>query len=123
MIQNANVSVKDMQTGLEALKKFPDVTMYIVPEATLLTSGDNPTIMQDMLAQCGAMQTAMTIFDIIGGENPDPITWTDDITNFRNSTGNNDLKYGSAYYPFLNTTIVTSDLVDYTNINGGIQPC
>ncbi|MEL6560033.1 MAG: phage tail sheath C-terminal domain-containing protein [Bacteroidota bacterium] len=119
LIQNANLSVKDMQTGLQALKKFPDVTMYIVPEATLLTSGDNLTIMQDMLAQAGAMQTAMTIFDIIGGQDPDPISWPDDITNFRNSTGNNDLKYGSAYYPFLNTTIVTSDLVDYTNINGG----
>ncbi|MGB3466735.1 MAG: phage tail sheath C-terminal domain-containing protein, partial [Cyclobacteriaceae bacterium] len=119
LIQNPNVKVSDMTAGLKKLKKFPDVTMYIVPEATLLTANDNLTIMQDMLTQCGDMQTAMSIFDVIGGQNPDPINWTEDITNFRNDTGNNDLKYGTAYYPFLQATVVTSDQVDYTNLNGG----
>ena len=45
--------------------------------------------------------------------------WTNDILNFRNSTGNDFLKYGVAYYPDLITTVVPLDAVDYTNINGG----
>lgn len=119
LIQNGNVKVVDMIKGLEALKKIAEVTMYICPEATLLNQADNQAVMQNMLKQCDEMQTAMSIFDIIGGEAPDPVTWSDDITTFRQNTGSDGLKYSAAYYPFLNTMITTADQVDYTNIQAG----
>lgn len=118
-IVNPNVLVTDMEKGLEALKKVPEVTMYIFPEATLLSPADNGTLMELTLVQCGSMQTAVGIFDIIGGREPDPILWPDDIQNFRNATGNNCLKYGVAYYPYLRTTVVPINEVSYVNINGG----
>lgn len=118
-IVNPNVKLSDLQTGLSALEKVDEVTMYVAPEATLLTLDDNSTLMEQMLMQSGSMMTAMSLFDIIGGDAPDPILYTQDIENFRNSTGNNSLNFGAAYYPFLNTTITESDEISYENTNGG----
>ena len=118
-IVNPNVLVTDMEKGLATLKKVPEVTMYVFPDATLIPPADNETLMELTLAQCGSMKTAVAIFDIIGGREPDPILWGNDITNFRNSTGNNFLEYGVAYYPYLKTTAVPINQVTYNNINGG----
>jgi len=97
----------------------PEPTMYIIPEATLLAPADNETLMQAMLAQANQMQTAVCIFDLIGGNTPDPTLWTEDISNFRNSTGVAGLKYGIAYYPFIGTTIMQNSDIDFTNLFGG----
>ncbi|MEO9571575.1 MAG: phage tail sheath C-terminal domain-containing protein [Polaribacter sp.] len=93
--------------------------MYICPEATLLPVAANGTLMQEMLLQNDEMGTAVSIFDIIGGRNPDPIMYTNDIETFRNNTGANGLKYGTAYYPFIGTTIMQNSDIDYTNLFGG----
>lgn len=118
-IVNPNVSLKQLQAGIALLDKENEVTMYVVPEATLLSKAENGTLMQSMLIQNGDMGTAMSIFDIIGGRDPDPIMYMEDITAFRNSTGNNSLKFGSAYYPYLVTTITANSDISYENINGG----
>lgn len=55
-IVNPNVLVTDMEKGLAALKKIPEVTMYICPEATLLSLADNGTLMELTLAQCDASE-------------------------------------------------------------------
>ncbi|GAB5526599.1 MAG: hypothetical protein Roseis2KO_44710 [Roseivirga sp.] len=118
-IVNPNVSLKQLQAGVALLEKENEVTMYVVPEATLLSAAENSTLMQSMLIQNGDMGTAMSIFDIIGGREPYPIMYMDDITAFRNSTGNNSLKFGTAYYPYLITTITSNTEISYENINGG----
>ena len=105
--------------GLSLLKNEEEPTMYICPEATLLTVENNGTLMQEMLLQCTEMQTAVCIFDIIGGKDPDPILYTNDITEFRNRTGTFGLNYGTAYYPFIGTTIMQNEDIDYTNLFGG----
>lgn len=118
-ISNMNVKLADLQAALQAAKKQADITMYVIPEATLLADGDYSTLMQTMLEQSSTLGTAMSILDVKGGREPDPLLWKQNIQNFRNWTGNNGLSYGAAYYPFLKTTIVPVDQVDYTNINGG----
>jgi Bacteriophage tail sheath protein len=72
-----------------------------------------------MLLQCSQMQTAVSIFDIIGGDDPDPILYKQDIETFRESTGMTGLNFGAAYYPFLGTTIMQDADIDYTNLFGG----
>jgi len=42
-----------------------------------------------------------------------------DIKAFRNHTGENGLKYGTAYYPFVGTTIMQASDIDYINLFGG----
>lgn len=118
-IVNTNVQLSDLMNGLQLLKNEQDPTMYICPEATLLTPDNNGTLMQAMLLQCTEMQTAISIFDIIGGKDPDPIMYPNDIDAFRSRTGNMGLNYGTAYYPFIGTTIMQSEDIDYTNLFGG----
>ncbi|MCH9659513.1 MAG: phage tail sheath subtilisin-like domain-containing protein [Bacteroidetes bacterium] len=118
-ILNPNVQVNDLMGGLALLKNEVEPTMYICPEATLLSVGNNGMLMQEMLLQNTEMQTAISIFDIIGGRNPDPILYTNDIEAFRDNTGVNGLNYGTAYYPFIGTTIMQTTDIDYTNLFGG----
>lgn len=117
-LNNPNVKMADLQAGLALLKNEEEPTMYICPEATLLSSDDNSTLMQSMLLQADDMMTTVCIFDIIGGRQPDPILYTNDIETFRNSTGSLGLKYGVSYYPFIGTTITPQSEIDYTNLFG-----
>lgn len=118
-IVNSNVKLNDLLGGLALLKNKLEPTMYICPEATLLSIEENGMLMQAMLSQNTEMQTAVSIFDVIGGRNPDPILWTEYITAFRNNTGGNGLSFGTAYYPFIGTTIMQFEDIDYTNLFGG----
>ncbi len=116
---NLNVKLSDLITGLQLLLNEQEPTMYICPEATLLSEAENSTLMETMLLQCTQMQTAISIFDVIGGKNPDPILYTQDIETFRNNTGMLGLNYGAVYYPFIGTTIMQTSDIDYTNLFGG----
>lgn len=116
---NINVSLNDLMGGLKLLLNEQEPTMHICPEATLLSVADNTTLMQEMLLQCQTMQTAISIFDIIGAKTPDPVNYIDDITLFRNSTGSIGLDYGTAYYPFIGATVMQQQEIDYTNLFGG----
>lgn len=118
-IVNPNVKLDALQSGLALLKNEEEPTMYICPEATLLAPAENGTLMQSMLLQAQDMQTTICIFDVIGGRDPDPILYTDNIESFRNSTGSQGLKYGTSYYPFVGTTISSSDDITYENLFGG----
>lgn len=118
-IVNPNVQLNDLMNGLALLLKEPEPTLYICPEATLLSMEDNGTLMQSMLLQSTKMQTAMCLFDIIGGNAPDPVLYTQDISNFRANVGSLGLDYGMAYYPFIGTTVMQSQDIDYTNLFGG----
>ncbi len=116
---NPNVKLKDLSDGLDLLRNEEEPTMYICPEATLLSSEENATLMQSMLKQANDMMTTVCLFDIIGGRQPDPILYKKDIDTFRNSTGSLGLKYGVSYYPFIGTTIMSISEIDYTNLFGG----
>lgn len=118
-VVNPNVKLADLQRGLTALKVEQEPTMYICPEATLLSVADNRTLMQGMLLQAEELQTVVCLFDIIGGANPDPTLYVKDIQTFRDSTGNSGLKYGVSYYPFIGTSIMQPADIDFTNLFGG----
>lgn len=118
-IINPNVKLSDLERGLALLKNETGPTMYICPDATLMSLADNTTLNPTMLLQATEMQTAVCLLDIIGGADPDPLLYTSDITNFRNSTGTTGLNYGISYYPFIGTTIMQSGDINFTNLFGG----
>lgn len=118
-IINTNVELNDLLKGLAVLKNEEEPTMYICPEATLLSIANNANLMQAMLLQNTEMQTAISIFDVIRGNDPDPILFPNDIVTFRNNTGAKGLSYGAAYYPFIGTALMQNTDIDYTNLFGG----
>ncbi len=98
-----------LQDGLDKLALFDEPTLIVIPESVKLTSGDYQTLVQAVLLQCNTLRDRFAIFDIFNGDqdlntsssSPGPNLLTDDRGYF----GNNYLKYGGAYYPFLKTTM------------------
>ena len=115
---NPNVRVGDLVAALAPLLQQDTVTLIVVPDATLLSRPDNQTLNQAILLHCQTTGSRIALFDIIGGDAPDPIHWPDDIQAFRSSVGIDALNYGAAYYPFLRTGVLIDGDIDFNNLGG-----
>ncbi|HYE56190.1 MAG TPA: phage tail sheath C-terminal domain-containing protein [Chitinophagaceae bacterium] len=88
----------DPNKGLDALKKFDEPTIIVMPDVVLLTTGnDMYDVQQAALAQCNDLQDRVAVFDL---KQSDPKG-----TDFRNKIGINFLKYGMAYTPWLKVNL------------------
>ena len=91
-----------LKDGLDALKLEDEPTLIIIPEAVNLSATDYQTLVQAVLLQCGTLRDRFAIFDIYGGKTDLDSTG---LNTNRDYFGNNNLKYGAAYYPFIKTTM------------------
>lgn len=105
-----------MVDGLKALKKEPEVTMVVIPETTRLPEKEAISVQQAMLKHCGYdMRNRFAILDMFKGhlELNDPY---EPIKKFRNKLGINQLNFGAAYYPWVETTVFQSRDFTFENI-------
>ncbi len=103
--------------GIEELLKEQEPTMVIIPEAVLLKEDECIALQQAMLAHCGdKMKNRVAILDIWGGDKPRTAPTGDPVANFRNALGINYLDYASAYYPWLNTSVIGDKDLSFENI-------
>jgi len=95
------IDVTELQAGLTAIEKEDEVTLLVVPEATVLSASNRKTVNDEMLTQCNKLQDRFAIMDaaVLGG------TVNDDGIGFRADVGTDYLKYGACYYPSLKTTL------------------
>jgi hypothetical protein len=99
------------------LYQAPDATLVVIPDASLLSSADNASLNQQVLAHCATAQSLFAILDVPGGAAPHHVTWQSaQITPFRTSLGTTSLDYGAAYFPFLQTGIVGDNDITYSNL-------
>jgi uncharacterized protein len=94
---------QDLLDGLNACRKEDLPTILVCPDAVLLAKKDECySLQQEMLKQCNELQDRIAVFDIYNGfisrDNEDV------VLDFRNGIGVNYLKYGAAYYPWIQTT-------------------
>lgn len=105
----SGVSATNFTDGITALKKFDEPTLYVTPDASLLTSIDDfKDVHSKMLDECEILQDRFAILDIYDGDIDftDPAALTDVIADYRNKLpSNSNLKYGACYYPFLRTSL------------------
>ncbi len=105
------VDKEKVVTALAALKKEQEITMVVVPEAA--SAPDCKDIQTQVLAHCGEMMNRFAILDVqpkaTGNE-----TMDNQIETFRTNVGANFLSYGAAYYPWLNTSILSDKDIDGT---------
>lgn len=118
---NANVDIEKLIEGLGVVAMEDEPTMIVVPDAVLLKEADNQRLNQAILQQCGKLMSRVGLFDIQEGDDPDPNHRDEIIKKFRGAIGMNDLSYGIAYYPFLETSVMSDSLVDFRNVGGGPQ--
>ena len=103
--------------GLQSLLKEPEPTLLLSPDAVLLSEEDFNSFQQLMLMHCGnEMKNRMAILDVYNGDQTRTMDDEDIITKFREAIGTNFLDYGTAYYPWLNTTITKASELDYRSI-------
>ncbi len=95
--------------ALDALKKVREVTMIVVPEAVNVDSCKD--IQQLAIKHCGEMQNRFAIFDIQPKAGPDE-TMAQQVESFQTNIGANYLSYGAAYYPYMNTSVLTDKDID-----------
>jgi len=119
---NPNVQYADLYAGLQIAAQEQEVTMLVIPDAVLMKESDYATLMQNVLGQCGELQSRVGLMDVYGGEAPDQDTYLDtEILNFRANVGMNNLDYGVAYFPFLKTTIVQDTDINFLNLGGATE--
>ncbi len=95
------IAKERLLSGLEAVRKEDEPTLLVIPEATLLAKdSDRAEVHQKMLAQCETLQDRFAILDVhwIKGERDEQ------VRTFRGGLGMQGLRYGAAYYPYVQTS-------------------
>lgn len=134
-ISGVDIKVGDLLEGLDVIEEEVGPTMLVVPDAVLLPS-DDPNgvgpqksaafadLTKKMLEKCQKRKDRVAILDVYGTQDIRPATATShqaDVTtvvdNFHDAVGTENLSYGIAYFPFLQTSIVATSDMDYTNYN------
>ena len=100
-----------VKKALDALKKEQEITMVVVPEAA--SAEDCKDIQTQMLAHCGEMMNRFAILDIQPKAKENEVM-SEQIETFRTNVGANYLSYGAAYYPWLNTSVLSDKDIDGT---------
>lgn len=99
------VNYPDLKKGIDVTEKIDEVTLFVIPDSVELSDGQHVALMNHALAQCQKLQDRFTIIDVKGAKGPD----FDEnlIKTFRGGiSGNlNEIKYGGAYYPYLETIL------------------
>ncbi|MDY7003246.1 MAG: phage tail sheath C-terminal domain-containing protein [Cyanobacteriota bacterium] len=88
----------DFVAGLSALEKEDEPTLILLTDAVNLAETDYYDLCTQALVQCNKLKDRFAIFDVLSET-------TDSITNFREGIGTEYLKYGAAYYPYLQTSL------------------
>lgn len=105
---------------LPALAKEQEPTMIVAPDAVLLEQADWQTVSNQALLHCTELRSRVAILDIYDGykertnADDDVISGT---SGFRTAITSDFPSYGMTYYPWVNTSIVESNEVDYTNLD------
>jgi uncharacterized protein len=99
----------EFDAGLAALAKEDEPTLIVFPEAQNLSIADFKALHDAALLQCETLKDRFVIMDVHGNtislSNPAAVLLTA-ISNFRNNgIGNNNLKYGAAYGPNIETVL------------------
>ena len=102
-----STAAKGHFTGaLDALKAVDEPTIIAMPDAVALTASLYGEVVVAGLTHCNAMKDRFLLVDTVASTSA-----STDSGNLRNNIGNQYLKYGAAYYPYLSTTPTFDDAV------------
>jgi phage tail sheath protein FI len=107
-----------LEAGIEPLLKEQEPTLVVIPEAmNLEDANDCYALQQQILNHCGyKMKNRFAILDIHNGFKDRNSPDGDIIAAFREAIGSEFLDFGAAYYPWINTSIVQENELNFENI-------
>ena len=92
---SAEISIDHFVNALSVLKNEEGPTLIVLTDAVNLSDADYYTLCKSALAQCNELKDRFVILDVKNN----------DVTAFRDNIGTDNLSYGAAYYPYLNTAL------------------
>ena len=109
----------DLTKGIDMLLKEMEPTMVVIPDALRLAQPDCITVQQAALSHCGRpdVRSRVAILDIYNGDQDQTNANDNCITQFRNALGTDNLNYSAAYYPWLNSSVVSDTDIGYQNLS------
>lgn len=109
-------ALADLLNGLNLLPtiQFPKPTLILIPDGLVLDFNDYSTLQQEMIQQAGTLMDRVAVLDVYNGYLGYP---TSTISDFRNAIGVSFLNYATAYYPWLQTSVVASTEINFSNID------
>lgn len=106
--ETESVDRTELLAGLAAIRKVDEPTLLLFPDATSIDGANADLqrtayhdVLQAALQQCADLGDRFLIADIFDGASIDAA----DLDLFRTGIGNNHLKYGAAYHPWLRTLL------------------
>jgi phage tail sheath protein FI len=108
------IEVADFTAGLDAVALEDEPTLLVCPEAVQLGGTGYDTTAQNMLTQCGTLKDRFAILDLFNGSVAQDNAA---VTANRARVGNNNLKYGALYYPYLRSSFNHAVAGHGTNVN------
>ncbi|MES3024396.1 MAG: phage tail sheath C-terminal domain-containing protein [Pseudomonadota bacterium] len=117
----------DYSIAWRALDDCIEATLVVMPDTMLLSQADWIGVSQQTLQHCAQMQNRIAIFDIWDGYKAsdggpsDPIRGASATTGFYpiGALGEEFNKFGAAYYPWVNTNIVSANDINYSWFSAG----
>lgn len=109
-----NIVKQDFLDGLTELKSYDEPTLILFPDAVELSATELGEVQKQALKQCQELMDRFTIMDVM-----QQVDLDSDCGEFRDNVGNNNLKYGAAYYPYLVGNFSPSDF-NYESINNAL---
>lgn len=91
-----------LRGGLARVEALDEPTLLVFPDGVSLTAAELGSLQAAALAQCAKLQDRFMVTDLRDGSLAATIG-NDPIADFRLRVGTNDLKYGAAYYPWVQT--------------------
>lgn len=103
----AGIAALTLQGGVSALEPVDEPTMIVIPEIIHLPLADYATTYKLALDQANKLKDRFVILDMLQGAVNSDVGVNADITAFRSAANNigDNVRFGAAYYPYLNTTI------------------
>ena len=101
------------------LEKYPEPTIVVMPDSVLLAADAWTSVALQALLHCHQMENRVAIFDLVNGCYPVDGTAADPVQAFYAAgvKGEDFNKYGIAYYPWINTSLVDPATVDFSWLN------
>lgn len=118
-VGKAEIKAVELQAGVDTLLKEQEPTMVVIPEAVCLASiTDCTSVQQAALLHCGGkMRNRVAILDVYDGYKDRLDPSGDCVANFRDALGINYLDFSAAYYPWVNSTIISDAEISFNYLS------
>lgn len=118
-LDNTNTAAN--KGGLTIAKKVDEITLYCFPDAASLGPSDYYNLFKSALDECASLQDRFTIVDVKMNNTaaPTPADPHNPVTMIRAASTNlgDNVKYGAAYYPWLQSVLSYNLGSDFTRAN------